>query len=71
MTPDTIALVGLRIRALRLERGLTQEELAVRAGLSQSHVSEHETGARVPKLPTLFRIARALDVEPGELLGDG
>jgi predicted transcriptional regulator len=50
-----------QIRQLRLKQGLTQGELAKRAGLSWIYVAKLEGGDRVsPSLPTLERIARAL-----------
>lgn len=50
-----------QIRQLRLQRGLTQAELAKRAGLSWIYIAKLEGGDRVsPSLPALNRIARAL-----------
>jgi transcriptional regulator with XRE-family HTH domain len=50
-----------QIRHLRLTRGLTQAELAKRAGLSWIYIAKLEGGDRVsPSLPVLARIARAL-----------
>jgi len=52
-----------QIRRLRLRRGLTQAELARRAGLSWIYIAKLEGGDRVsPSLPALERIARALGV---------
>jgi len=50
-----------QIRQLRLKQGLTQAELAKRAGLSWIYIAKLEGGDRVsPSLPALHRIARAL-----------
>ena len=50
-----------QIRQLRLRRGLTQAELAKRAGLSWIYIAKLEGGERLsPSLPALDRIARAL-----------
>lgn len=50
-----------QIRQLRLERALTQAELAKRANLSWIYVAKLEGGDRLsPSLPALDRIARAL-----------
>ncbi len=65
--PDLIAL-GQNIRRLRREAGLTQEELASRAGLSANYVGEIERGERNPGALALFAVARALDVRPAALL---
>jgi transcriptional regulator with XRE-family HTH domain len=64
-------VVQERIRALRAERGLTQEELCERAGISIDAVSRIEGGSRVPTLDTLQRIAGGLDVAVEELLKSG
>ncbi len=50
-----------RLRRVRQDKALTQEELAARAGVSQAMVSEYERGA-IPTLETAAKICRALDV---------
>lgn len=60
-----IAFVSEKIRALRKEADLTQEELAERSGLPQSHISRLENGQHSPSRATLEKIARALGVEVG------
>jgi len=47
------------IRQARLDAGLSQVELAVRAGTSQSALARYETGAALPTLPTLERLLAA------------
>lgn len=54
--------VSQRIRAIRSEKGLTQEQLAERSGLPQSHISRIETAKHSPSRATLERIAAALEV---------
>ena len=61
--------VGRRIRVLRYQRELTQEELAEATGISRSFISLIEHGGRGANLTRLFVLARALGVEPWELLG--
>ena len=53
-----------RVRVLRRERGLTQQELGRRSGLSRSFLSQVENGKRVPSLSSLTRISAALDLMP-------
>lgn len=60
---------GERVRELRKARGWLQRELADRAGVNMQTVSNLETGRHAPELPTLTKIARALGVGLGELLG--
>lgn len=47
---------------------LTQAALARKAGLAQVYVLHLEQGVRVPSLTTIWKLADALDVEPGRLL---
>lgn len=54
--------LGSRIRELRIQKALTQRDLAQRSGLLGSHISRIENGQRIPSLPTLYRLARALRV---------
>jgi transcriptional regulator with XRE-family HTH domain len=54
--------LGLYLASARLERGLSQLELAHRCRLAQAQISYFESGRRRPTLDQLLRIARALDV---------
>ena len=65
---QTDELVRARLRALRLERGLSQEEVAERAGMAASTLSRLESGARRLALDHLTPLAGALGVEVGDLL---
>lgn len=58
-----------RLRAARERRGLSQGELAERAGWQASAVSHFETGTRKPSFDNLKRLADALDVTTDYLLG--
>jgi ribosome-binding protein aMBF1 (putative translation factor) len=57
------------IRALRKWRGITQLHLAFKANITQSYLSDLETGHRTGTSETLSLIARALEVEAAWLLG--
>jgi len=52
--------LGLTIRRLRDERGLTQAELAARTRLSLVFIRKIEQGARMPSWPSLEAVARVL-----------
>lgn len=74
MRPATISVVedlrkafGSRVRALREERGLSQEAMAERGSFHWTYVSGVERGRRAPSLDVVGRIAEALDVSPAEL----
>ena len=57
------ALIGKRIKILRLERGLTQGNIEEDTGVSRSHISKIESGKVAnPGLDTLEKIAKALKV---------
>ena len=59
---------GRRVRARRMELGLSQMALADRAGLDFTYVSSVERGRRNLTLTSILRLALALEVDPGELL---
>lgn len=64
---DRISL-GNRIREVREMRGLTQDELSKRAGISIKHLSVLERGLKEPRLSTFLAIVEALGSTPNELL---
>lgn len=61
--------IGLTIRALRRERGLSQEALADLAHIDRSYMSSVERGLRNVSVLNVARIAAALDVPVRDLLG--
>jgi transcriptional regulator with XRE-family HTH domain len=65
---DIRVLVGRNVRRARIEKGLTQEELAERAGTSQFYVSSLEAGRRNPTVVTVASLAKALGVDHLDLL---
>lgn len=56
-------LLGQAVRERRLELGLSQVELAARAGMTQPALSRLEAGGVVPTIPLLDRISAALDAD--------
>ena len=56
------------IARLRIERGLTQAQLAERIGCPQQTVTRWETGNNLPSTRYLMKIAAALDCEIKDLL---
>ena len=59
---------GEVIRELRDERGLSQEALAGAAGLHRTQISLIERGQRSVRLDTIVRLAKALKVQPSEMM---
>lgn len=56
------------LRELREQQGLSQEELADRAGLHRTYISQVERGLKSPSLRTLERIAAALNMSASSLI---
>jgi transcriptional regulator with XRE-family HTH domain len=65
---DVLVQLGRRIRALREERDISQEELAGRADIHRNYMSQIEGGKRNLSLYNFVKIARALRVSPSKLL---
>ena len=55
--------LGVQVRALREQRGWSQQELARRAGTSQPAIARLEAGGVDPRLATLQRLGRVLDAD--------
>ena len=55
--------IGERIRKFRKERGLTQKQLGERCGILEPNIRKYELDKQKPKLDTLEKIAKALDVD--------
>lgn len=60
--------LGKNIKYFRKERELTQEELAEKVGVSLEFIGRIEIATSKPSLDTLFKIAKALNIEPYELI---
>jgi transcriptional regulator, XRE family len=59
---------GARVRARRRELGLSQEALAEGSELHWTFIGQVERGQRNLSLHNILRVARVLDVDPGELV---
>lgn len=62
--------IGLNILYYRRLKGLSQEALSIKAGLTRSYISKIERGAARCGLEVFFLIAQALEVDPAELISD-
>ena len=58
-----------RLRTIRKENGLTQAELAEKAGIAVNSVWLYESGKVIPKLDTIARIARAMGLTASDFVG--
>lgn len=63
--------IGKRLRELREAKGLSQGDIERRSRLLRSYISRVEGGYTVPSLATLEKFAKALEVEPYQLLFHG
>ena len=66
--PAAAAAFGSVVRERRKERGLSQEELAHRAGVERSHMGKIERGEHLPNLVMILSIADVLSLKPGKLV---
>ncbi|MBI1940569.1 MAG: helix-turn-helix transcriptional regulator [Acidobacteria bacterium] len=60
--------IGKRLRDLREAKGLSQGDIERRSGLLRSYISRVEGGYTAPSLSTLEKFAKALEIEPYQLL---
>lgn len=70
MSQTELQRFGARVRKERERLGISQEELADRAGVHRTYMGGVERGERNVGLLNLLRIARALGVPPATLLRD-
>jgi transcriptional regulator with XRE-family HTH domain len=68
MASRELLLFGENVRSVRKRTGISQEELADRAGLHRTYIGGIERGERNIGLINLLRIAQALNVPPAQLL---
>lgn len=59
---------AITLSSYREQIGISQEELAYRAGLHRTFISQIERGLKVPTLLSIFKIAKALDISPSQFI---
>jgi transcriptional regulator with XRE-family HTH domain len=62
--------LGDRLKALRMQKGISQTELARRVGVTASTISQIESNLIFPSLPALYRMSEIMSVEVSSLLGE-
>lgn len=62
--------LGDRLKTLRLQKGVSQTELARLTGVTASTISQIESNLIFPSLPALFRMAEIMSVDVSSILGD-
>lgn len=59
--------IGLIIRQVRIDKGLSQEELAFRCDLHRTYIGSIERAEKVASIITLEKVAKALDISLSEI----
>ncbi len=65
---DSSVKIGKAIRKIREEKGITQEKLALEAGLNRAYIGYIERGERNPTTKTISKVAKALKISASDLL---
>jgi transcriptional regulator with XRE-family HTH domain len=66
--PTPARAFGVVVRTIRLDLKISQEELSNLAEVERSHMGKIERGEHMPNFVLILRLARALQVSPGELV---
>lgn len=66
-----MATIGQRIKAIRLDRGMTQEQLAKELGTTKYAISKYELDKRQPRYEMVERMAEVFRTSTGAILGRG
>lgn len=64
---EGLELLARRLKQIRAEKGISQEELAYRSEITLSQIARIETVRINPTVSTIFKIARTLDVSLSEI----
>ena len=62
--------LAIRVKTLRMGLGLSQEAMALEAGIDRTYASQIERGVSNPSLRVICAVAKILGVEPVDLLSD-
>ncbi len=68
---QAVVYIGDKLKALRIEQALTQEELAAKAGVAANTVARLERNETEPHMSTARKLAQALGIHPRELMKMG
>lgn len=68
MTENVQKQFGNKVAKIRIKQGLSQEDLADITGLHRTQISLIERGKRSPRLDTIIRIAKALEISLDKLM---
>jgi transcriptional regulator with XRE-family HTH domain len=65
-----VVKIGDNLKRQRVRKALTQEELARKSRLTTASVARIERNETEPRMSTLRKLAKALDIDPAELVGE-
>jgi transcriptional regulator with XRE-family HTH domain len=65
---DINKIFGNRLRQIRAELEITQEELALKCDMQPSHIGQLERGIKSPTLETLYKIASGINIDVSDLV---
>jgi DNA-binding XRE family transcriptional regulator len=65
-----VVKIGRSVRALREHQFMTQDQLAIAAGINRDTLSRIERNQVEPRFSTIMKLARTLDVDPHELVDE-
>ncbi|MEO2077411.1 MAG: helix-turn-helix transcriptional regulator [Bacillus sp. (in: firmicutes)] len=68
MKDDKIIYIGEALKAIRKERGLSQEEVALGSELDRSYISDMERNLKSPSITTIVKLSIVLEVTPEYLV---
>lgn len=68
---DILKIFGQRVRLLRLEKGISQEELAYKAGLHRTYIGMIERAEKNITLQNIEKVANALEIRLTDLFDPG
>ena len=60
--------IGITLRKLRIQKGMSQELLSGLAGIARTHLTMIESGRKQPNLETIWKLADALQLTPSQLI---
>ncbi|MGA9228471.1 MAG: helix-turn-helix transcriptional regulator [Mesobacillus sp.] len=61
--------IGQNIKNCRMQKGMSQEELALKSRVGAQTIERYENGEQIPNLQTVLKISTVLDVPASELMG--
>jgi transcriptional regulator with XRE-family HTH domain len=67
---DIKEMIGSRIKEIRNKKGITQDQLSEKVGISSKYLSSIERGKENPTLNTILKLAQSLDVKPAEFFAN-